>query len=126
MNRQCPSALVQAQGLTDGQGLYGLKAGNTTLFSGGQFGSSESNEFSYEAYEGVGESQSAVGLFPNPTTGKVSIVSEAGLNVTVYNMAGQRVHESTSQGLLQIDLKRHGAGIYAVKVGDECIRVVVE
>ena len=113
-------------GLTDGQGLYGLKAGNTTLFSGGQFGSSESNEFSYEVYEGVGESQSTVGLFPNPTTGKVSIVSEAGLNVTVYNMAGQRVHESTSQGLLQIDLKRHGAGIYAVKVGDECIRVVVE
>ena len=108
-------------------GVYGLKAGSTTLFSGSVFGSSESNEFSYEVYAATEElPETTTHLFPNPTSGVLNIESEVGQIVTLYNMAGQRVYEGTSQGLLQIDMKAYGAGVYAVKVGEETLRVVVK
>ena len=114
-------------GLSNGQGLYGMKAGSTTLFSGSVFGSSESNEFSYEVYVATEEQpETTAHLFPNPTSSLLNIVSEAGQNVTLYNMAGQRIYEGTSQGFLQIDMKAYGAGVYAVKVGQETLRVVVK
>jgi len=114
-------------GLTDGQGLYGLKAGGATLFSGGQFGSSESNEFSYEVYVSAEENTvEAACIFPNPTSGIINIVSEGRQNVTIYNMTGQRVFDGQCDGQLQIDMKRFGAGVYAIQVGSETQRVVVK
>lgn len=114
-------------GLSAGQGLYGLKAGGTTLFSGRDFTDSESNEFSYEVTANTDEMPSAsMSLYPNPTSGRVNIVNEGEQNVTVYNMAGQRVYEGVSNGTLQIDLKAFGAGVYAVQVGNETQRVIVK
>ena len=108
-------------------GVYGLKAGGTTLFSGNSFGVSENNEFSYEVTANVEETYGqSTSIYPNPTEGLLNIVSESEQNITIYNMAGQRVFESTSKGNLQIDMKRFGAGIYAVKVGNETQRVVVK
>ena len=56
----------------------------------------------------------------------LNIVSEGEQTVTLYNMAGQRVFEGVCNGWLQIDMKRFGAGIYAVQVGTETQRVVVK
>lgn len=113
-------------GLSDGQGLYGLKAGSTTLFSGGRFGSSESNEFSYEVFADTEENTSlATRIFPNPSSGMVNIVCEGRQPVTLINMAGQRVFEGVADGFLQIDLKRFGSGVYAVKIGDLNRRIIV-
>ena len=114
-------------GLSDGNGLYGLKAGGTTLFSGGRFGSSESNEFSYEVFADTEENTiEATQIFPNPTTGMVNIVCEGKQTVTLINIVGQRVFEGIADGFLQIDLKRFGAGVYAVKIGEETHRIVVK
>ncbi len=108
-------------------GVYGLKAGGTTLFSGGTFGFSESNEFSYEVTADVDENLgTGTSIYPNPTTGLMNIVGEGMQNVTIYNMAGQRVFESQCDGWLQIDMKRFGAGVYAVQVGEETQRIVVK
>lgn len=108
-------------------GVYGLKAGGTTLFSGGTFGFSESNEFSYEVTADVDENfGTGTSIYPNPTTGLMNIVGEGVQNVTIYNMAGQRVFESQCDGWLQIDMKRFGAGVYAVQVGEETQRIVVK
>ena len=108
-------------------GVYGLKAGGTTLFSGNTFGESESNEFSYEVTADVEESlNQSTKIYPNPTEGNLNIYSQERQNVTIYNMAGQRVFEGSCDGLLQIDMKRFGAGIYAVSVGSETQRVVVK
>jgi hypothetical protein len=108
-------------------GVYGLKAGNTTLFSGNTFGDSVSNEFSYEVSADVEEGQSQVtSIYPNPTDGLLNILSQDKQSVSIYNMAGQRVYEGQCEGSLQIDMKRFGAGIYAVKVGNETQRVVVK
>ena len=113
-------------GFTTG-GLYGLKAGGTTLFSGSSFGSSESNEFSYEVAVEVEEGYiHTTSIYPNPTEGVINVISQGEQCVTIYNMAGQRVFEGLCNGELQIDMKRFGAGIYAVIVGNESTRIVVK
>lgn len=108
-------------------GVYGLKAGSTTVFSGNVFGDSESNEFSYEVTADVEEGLcQSTNIYPNPTDGMLNIVSEGEQKVTIYNMVGQHVFEGTCDGWLQIDMKRLGAGIYAIEVGNEIQRVVVK
>ena len=108
-------------------GFYGLKAGSTTLFSGGEFADFDSNEFSYEVSADVEESlDQATMVYPNPTTGLVNIVCDGNQNVAVYNMIGQCVFEGVADGWLQIDMKAYGKGVYAVKVGSETQRVVVK
>ena len=108
-------------------GVYGLKAGSTTIFSGNSFGESESNEFSYEVTADVEENLGHnSNIYPNPTDGILTIISEGEQNVTIYNMVGQRVFEGVCESTLQIDMKHFGPGIYAVKVGNEAQRVVVK
>ena len=108
-------------------GVYGLKAGSTTIFSGNIFGDSESNEFSYEVTADVDEDYSHnTTIYPNPTDGMLNIISEEDQNVTIYNMVGQRVFEGVCERAMQIDMKHFGPGIYAVKVGNETQRVVVK
>ena len=108
-------------------GVYGLKAGGTTLFSGSSFGYSESNEFSYEVTANVEESlNQSANIYPHPTDGMLNIFSEGEQSVTVFNMVGQCVFEGICDGELQIDMKRFGAGVYAIKVGNETQRVVVK
>lgn len=108
-------------------GVYGLKAGSTTIFSGNIFGESESNEFSYEVTADVEEDFSHnTTIYPNPTDGMLNIISEGEQNVTIYNMVGQRVFEGVCESTLQIDMKHFGSGIYAIKVGNETQRVVVK
>lgn len=110
-----------------GSGVYGLKAGSTTLFSGKVFGDSESNEFSYEVVAGAEEALcSATSIYPNPTKDMVTIESDGEQAVTIYNMAGQHVFEGRSNGYLQIDMKAYGAGIYAIQVGSETQRIIVK
>ena len=110
-----------------GSGVYGLKAGSATLFTGKAFGDHESNEFSYEVVASADEAAiTTTSIYPNPTSGMVSIVCDGEQMVTIYNMAGQRVFDGMSNGYLQIDLKAYGAGIYAIQVGNETQRVVVK
>jgi hypothetical protein len=113
-------------GLT-GSAVYGLRAGSSTMFSGSRFNDSESTEFFYEATADVEEYlDHNVNIYPNPTSGLVNIISEGEQTVTIFNMVGQRVFEGRCDGEMQIDMKRFGAGIYAVKVGNETQRVVVK
>lgn len=110
-----------------GSGVYGLRAGNHTVFSGKRFGFSESNEFSYEVTDGTEETvEATTSIYPNPTSGVVNIVSKGEQNVTIYNIVGQRVFEGVSNGYLQIDMKAYGAGIYAIQVGDTTQKIVVK
>ena len=110
-----------------GSGVYGLRAGNSTLFSGKRFGYSESNEFSYEVVDGTVEIHSiTTSIYPNPTSGVINIVSKGEQAVNIYNLVGQRIFEGVSNGYLQIDMKAYGTGIYAIQVGDETRRIVVK
>ena len=110
-----------------GSGVYGLKAGSQTLFSGKSFGYSESNEFSYEVFTGAEELDAPiVGVYPNPTTGMVTLTTDGQQKIAVYNLAGQCVYEGVCEGTLQLDLKPFGSGVYAIKAGDQVWRTVVK
>lgn len=112
-------------GLT-GTGIYGLKAGSETLFSGKSFGYSVSNEFSYEVYTGAEEHNTVVSsLYPNPTDGMITLTTAGQQEIAVYNMAGQCVYRGVCEGELQLDLKPFGSGVYAIKAGEQVCRVVV-
>lgn len=113
-------------GLTDGNGVYGLKAGSTTLFSGNDFGSSDSNEFYYEVSVGIEENDEAFNIYPNPTNGNVNIFCDGEQTITIFNMAGQRVYEAQANGMIRIDLSVFGHGIYAIQIGERTQRVIVE
>jgi hypothetical protein len=109
-----------------GTGMFYLKAGNKTLFSGNTFKDSVSNEFSYGATTDVAETQDGMTrIFPNPTSGLINVVCEGEQAVAVYNLTGQCVYMGVAQGQLQLDLSGFGAGVYAVKVGDKAWRTVV-
>lgn len=112
-------------GLTEG-GVYGVKAGSKALFSGKNFGASESNEFSFELHTGAEEVMTeTISVYPNPTSGVVNVKCQGEQVVTVYNMAGQCVYKGIVRDQLQIDLGVFGSGIYAVNVGDKSWRTVV-
>ena len=113
-------------GLTNTTGLYGMKAGSTTLFSGSNFGYSESNEFSYEVTTDVNESLDAASIYPNPTSSAINIIEPGESTVCIFNMAGQYVYRTIINGYGKIDMSDFGKGVYAIMVGEKVQRVVVE
>lgn len=107
--------------------VYGLKAGNTTMFSGSAFNDSESTEFSYEVTADVAENLNrSTNIYPNPTNGLLNIYSQEKQAVTIYNLVGQRVFEGQCEGRLQIDMKAYGSGIFVIQIGNETQRIVVK
>ena len=69
----------------------------------------------------------AFNLYPNPANGMISVNGEGFEKAEIYNIAGQKVMESSNA---QIDVKALQAGIYMVKVfgngSSEMLRVVVK
>lgn len=65
----------------------------------------------------------ALSIYPNPTTGIISVDAVDGTSVAVYSVAGQVLLQSTLyQG--QISLTNLQNGVYFVKVGDQMNRVI--
>ncbi|MGB1317062.1 MAG: T9SS type A sorting domain-containing protein [Flavobacteriales bacterium] len=63
-------------------------------------------------------------IYPNPNNGEFSISvkgSEADLNVAVFNVIGEKIHEVKISGKdgAQLDLKGTKKGLYVVQVIDE-------
>ena len=113
-------------GLT-GSAVYGLRAGNSTMFSGSRFGYSESTEFSYEVTADVEENLNrSANIYPNPTEGLLNIYCQEKQAVTIYNLVGQRVFEGQCEGRLQVDMKAYGSGIFVIQIGNETQRIVVK
>lgn len=102
-------------GLQSGSGLYGLKAGSTTIISGSAFTDRESNEFSFTKHVGVDENiENVVNIYPNPSNGMITIDAEGNINVTVYNMAGQMVYNQSVDGKAIMNLLNLEKGTYLV------------
>jgi len=107
-------------GLSAGQGLYGLKAGNKTLFSGGDFSDMESNEFGYENVADIIENQdNTLNIYPNPSNGTVTIEANGLNNVEIYNIAGQNVYNQQIDGTTTLNLSTLGMGTYMFVMTNE-------
>ena len=100
-------------GLSGGSGLYGLKGGTTTLFSGGKFNDYESNEFSYLTSLNVAETPvNTLNIYPNPSNGTVTVDTEENGVVSIYNTAGQIVYTTAIEGKTMLNLSNLEKGTY--------------
>ena len=96
-----------------GTGIYGLKGGTKTIFSGSEFTDKASNEFTYSNEDDVIENQlNTVSIYPNPSTGSITIDSESRGNVTVFNTAGQLVFNQNIDGKTVLDFSNLDKGAY--------------
>ena len=63
------------------------------------------------------ENGTNVTLYPNPTTGQLTIEMEGMTSVEVYNLVGQcLLHKTVSEGIATIDMGDMQNGVYMVKV----------
>ncbi|MDR3328665.1 MAG: Ig-like domain-containing protein, partial [Prevotellaceae bacterium] len=62
-------------------------------------------------------------IYPNPTTGLVYVDNPNGAEAAVYTLSGALVLRSKAA---VIDLSRHVAGVYIIKVGNKVAKVVKE
>ena len=70
-------------------------------------------------------SASNVHLYPNPTKGILNIEGIGEMTISVMNILGQKVIETTANDNTTIDLSGFGSGIYMVRIEDE-IGIIVE
>lgn len=107
-------------GLAGANGLYGLKAGSKTLFSGNDFTDKESNEFSYENVADITENQeNTLNIYPNPSNGVFTIETEGINNVTIYNIVGQNVYNQSVEDTATLNLSNFEKGTYLIVVTNE-------
>lgn len=93
-----------------------------------------SNEFELHVYyspTGVGDNESSLKVYPNPTQGFVTVEAEGMSQVSVYNTLGQCVMQQSVEGQqVVLDLKEAVAGLYLLRVttreGEVSRRIVVE
>ena len=56
-------------------------------------------------------------VYPNPSYGKVKIEAENIQNIIIFNILGEKVHESTADGdVFEYDFSQQKAGVYLIKV----------
>ena len=60
-----------------------------------------------------------VRLYPNPTNGILNVEGEGAMTISVMNMLGQKVLETTANGNTTIDLSGFESGIYMVRIETE-------
>ena len=70
-------------------------------------------------------------VYPNPTDGMIKIEAENMKNISIFNMLGERVFESSAYGdTFEYDFSHQGAGVYFIKVettkGTETMKVTVK
>lgn len=121
---------AMGDGLLSGSGLYVLKAGTTTLFSGGAFNDKDSNEFSYMTYQDIPENTgNYASIYPNPSNGLITIDVEGTNVLTVYNTAGQLVYNQSINDKTTVDLSKLEKGTYLMvltnNVGENAKQIIV-
>ena len=62
----------------------------------------------------VEEKEEGIAIYPNPTNGLLNIEGQGTMLVSVSNLLGQKLQETTSEGSTSIDMSLYDAGIYVV------------
>lgn len=70
-------------------------------------------------------------VYPNPTNGMIKVEAENMKNISIFNMLGEKVFESSANGdTFEYDFSHQGAGMYFIKVetskGIEAMKVTVK
>ena len=70
-------------------------------------------------------------VYPNPTNGMIKVEAENMKNISIFNMLGEKVFESSANGdTFEYDFSHQGAGMYFIKVetskGIETMKVTIK
>jgi len=105
-----------------GNGYYNIRSTadslNSFIFGGEFYGYNESRSFHTPLNAGIDEANSQVNIqiYPNPTTGKITLHSNENpiLNFRVYNLIGEEIPAEISGN--ELDLSSQPSGIYFLKM----------
>ena len=76
-------------------------------------------------YDIIGEFDSNVAVYPNPTTDNVNILAPGINHVAVMNAIGQVIYESNADGnMATLDMSQYQTGVYMVRVTTENGQIV--
>ena len=67
----------------------------------------------------VEENDGDIQVYPNPTTGLLNVSGNGAMHISVSNMLGQKLMETTAEGNATLDLSQYGQGIYLVRIATE-------
>ena len=74
---------------------------------------------------GVEESSQEVQLYPNPTSGQLTVAAEGMYRIVVTNVLGQVVYDAPVDAeMMVINLGQYGAGMYMIRISTEYETVV--
>ena len=82
------------------------------------------NEQCESEREGIGnlivtaldENSANVNVYPNPTDGLLNVSGSGAMHISVSNVLGQRLMETTAEGSATLDLSRCDSGIYLIRI----------
>ena len=81
-----------------------------------------------DEYDAIGEFESNVAVYPNPTTGNVTVAAPGMNHVTVLNALGQMVYDTeVTVESVNLNLAQFKAGVYMVRIASEsgvCVKRV--
>ena len=61
----------------------------------------------------------SIQVFPNPTNGLLNVSGNGTMHITVSNLLGQTLQETTAEGNTTLDLSQFGSGLYLVRIETE-------
>ena len=67
----------------------------------------------------VDENISNVSLYPNPTNGLLYVEGQGTMHISISNLLGQKLLETSAEGNATLDLSRYETGMYVVNVTTE-------
>jgi len=65
------------------------------------------------------ENSANINLYPNPTNGQLNIEGQGAMHISVSNLLGQKLLETSAEGNATLDLSRYETGMYVVNVTTE-------
>ena len=67
----------------------------------------------------VKENAANINIYPNPTNGMLNIEGQSTMHISVSNLLGQKLQETTAEGSTTLDLSRFESGMYLIRIETE-------
>jgi len=106
---------------TDGECSFSIiNAEGETMYTSAELEDGIFLTFDPCEYDAVEETLSSdINVYPNPTNGLLNIEGQGTLKVSVSNLLGQMLQETTAEGNATLDLSQYESGIYLIRIETE-------
>ena len=115
--------------LTEAGGLYFANDSMTVVSTSGvaEFALNEVHYVTFTTQVGIDQiADASVAIAPNPALDYVYVqgIGQQPQTVTIYSVAGVKLHEQTAADGSRIDLSRLPEGVYVMRCGDKVAKII--